>query len=171
MPAVRSIYIIVTVSFRNRQIVSVSKCFPPLLHTVYTNYLYWQKSLVLPILMPIGRHSNSEKSTQFRMLIECNKSAIKRLSRGVFTAMKEPLLRLHHASTVLLICDMQTRFKPLIHGWSTVLNRCSLINDVASALSIPIIGKYRPHWNQVLCGWTRRRSTVFEWCQLLTIGC
>ena len=40
---------------------------------------------------------------------------------------------------VLLICDVQTKFQPLIYRSASVINRCALLNNVANALNIPVI--------------------------------
>jgi nicotinamidase-related amidase len=39
----------------------------------------------------------------------------------------------------LLICDVQTKFQPLIYRSASVINRCSLLNNVATALNMPVI--------------------------------
>ena len=49
------------------------------------------------------------------------------------------LPRINPLSAVLLICDVQTKFQPLIFRATTVINRCALLNDVAKTLSIPVI--------------------------------
>lgn len=47
--------------------------------------------------------------------------------------------RLNSFSTILLICDMQVRFAPLIYRSSTVTNRIALLNNVANVIKIPVI--------------------------------
>ena len=47
--------------------------------------------------------------------------------------------RINPRSAVLLICDVQHKFQPLIYRASSVVNRCALLNDVAKTLSIPIV--------------------------------
>ena len=47
--------------------------------------------------------------------------------------------RINPRTSVLLICDVQTKFQPLIYRATSVVNRCVLLNDVAKTLSIPII--------------------------------
>ena len=47
--------------------------------------------------------------------------------------------RINPLSAVLFICDVQTKFQPLIYRAPSVINRCALLNDVAKTLSIPIV--------------------------------
>ena len=47
--------------------------------------------------------------------------------------------RINPVSAVLLICDVQTKFQPLIYRATSAVNRCALLNDVAKTLSIPIV--------------------------------
>lgn len=48
--------------------------------------------------------------------------------------------KLHPSKTCLLLCDMQERFRPLIHNSETVLRTTQYMTSVAKALTIPIVG-------------------------------
>lgn len=48
--------------------------------------------------------------------------------------------KLHPAHSVLLLCDVQDRFRPLIYRMETVVNTCRYMTSVAGALDIPIVG-------------------------------
>jgi nicotinamidase-related amidase len=47
--------------------------------------------------------------------------------------------KLHPERTVLLLCDVQERFIPLIYKSATVVNTCRYMTSVAKALGIPIL--------------------------------
>lgn len=47
--------------------------------------------------------------------------------------------KLHPDRTVLLLCDMQERFRPVIWRMETVINTCRYMTSVAKALDIPIV--------------------------------
>ena len=42
-------------------------------------------------------------------------------------------------NTALLVCDVQTRFRPLIHKMETVVNTTKFMTSMAKELSIPIV--------------------------------
>lgn len=48
--------------------------------------------------------------------------------------------KLHPATTAVLLCDVQERFRPLIYRMETVINTCRYMTSVAAALDIPIVG-------------------------------
>lgn len=48
--------------------------------------------------------------------------------------------KLHPEKTVMLLCDVQERFIPLIYKTATVVNTCRYMTGVAKALDIPVIG-------------------------------
>jgi nicotinamidase-related amidase len=48
--------------------------------------------------------------------------------------------KLHPATTAVLLCDVQERFRPLIYRMETVINTCRYMTSVATALDIPIVG-------------------------------
>ena len=52
---------------------------------------------------------------------------------------RKSLQILDPSRVILLICDVQTKFQPLIYRATSVINRCSLLNNVANALNIPVI--------------------------------
>ena len=45
--------------------------------------------------------------------------------------------RLNIQSTSLFICDMQERFRPLIHKFPSVINKVNLLGEVSNILEIP----------------------------------
>lgn len=47
--------------------------------------------------------------------------------------------RANIAHCVLLICDIQDKFSPLIHRGATVITRATLLNDAAKVLNIPVV--------------------------------
>ena len=47
--------------------------------------------------------------------------------------------KLNPEKTVLLLCDVQERFIPLIYKPYTVVNTCRYMTGVAKALDIPVI--------------------------------
>lgn len=47
--------------------------------------------------------------------------------------------KLHADKTCLLLCDMQERFRPLIHHMPTVVQTTRFMTGVAKALSVPIV--------------------------------
>lgn len=49
------------------------------------------------------------------------------------------MLRIHSSRCVLMICDIQERFIPLIYRSNTVVNTCRYMTSVASVLNIPMI--------------------------------
>jgi nicotinamidase-related amidase len=48
--------------------------------------------------------------------------------------------KLQPATTAVLLCDVQERFRPLIYRMETVINTCRYMTSVAAALDIPIVG-------------------------------
>jgi nicotinamidase-related amidase len=47
--------------------------------------------------------------------------------------------KLQPESTALLLCDMQERFRPLIHNMETVVNTCRYMTSVGKALNVPVL--------------------------------
>ena len=47
--------------------------------------------------------------------------------------------KLHPTSTALLVCDVQERFRPLIHKMETVVHTTKFMTAVATELRIPIV--------------------------------
>lgn len=47
--------------------------------------------------------------------------------------------RLVPSDTALLVCDVQERFRPLIHKMETVINTTKLMTSVAKELDVPIV--------------------------------
>lgn len=54
-------------------------------------------------------------------------------------AAKRLVGKLHPSQTVLLLCDVQERFRPLIHKMETVVNTCQYMTSVCQALNVPIL--------------------------------
>lgn len=52
---------------------------------------------------------------------------------------RKSLQILDPSRVILLICDVQTKFQPLIYRAASIINRCSLLNNVANTLNIPVI--------------------------------
>lgn len=48
--------------------------------------------------------------------------------------------KLHPERTLLLLCDMQERFRPLIYKMESVIQTSRYLTSVATALDIPIVG-------------------------------
>ena len=51
------------------------------------------------------------------------------------TMSRPSIVRKHCA---LLICDMQTKFEPLIYRSASVINNIALLNNMANVLEIPV---------------------------------
>ena len=47
--------------------------------------------------------------------------------------------RLVASNSVFLVCDIQERFRPIIHRYDTVISKSALLYQVSSALGIPCI--------------------------------
>jgi len=47
--------------------------------------------------------------------------------------------KLHPSKTAILLCDVQERFRPLIHKMETVVRTCQYMTSVGHALDIPIV--------------------------------
>ena len=47
--------------------------------------------------------------------------------------------KLHPSTTTLLICDIQERFRPLIHNMETVISTSKFLSGVAHELEVPIV--------------------------------
>ena len=47
--------------------------------------------------------------------------------------------KLHPSTTTLLICDIQERFRPLIHNMETVISTSKFLSGVAHELGMPIV--------------------------------
>lgn len=62
----------------------------------------------------------------------------KKQLRGAQDIMRR-ISRLSPTQTLLLICDIQTRFRPLIFRAESVINRSVLLNEAAIELGIPRI--------------------------------
>mmetsp|Transcript_25536 Transcript_25536/g.37465 ORF Transcript_25536/g.37465 Transcript_25536/m.37465 type:complete len:229 (-) Transcript_25536:243-929(-) len=55
------------------------------------------------------------------------------------TATKRLLGKLHPSSTALLVCDIQERFRPLIHNGETVIRTARFLTSVSQELDVPIL--------------------------------
>jgi nicotinamidase-related amidase len=53
--------------------------------------------------------------------------------------LRKMIGKVHPERTVMLLCDVQERFIPLIYKSTTVVNTCRYMTGVAKALGIPII--------------------------------
>ncbi|GKY93501.1 hypothetical protein MPSEU_000317500 [Mayamaea pseudoterrestris] len=60
------------------------------------------------------------------------------MSTAAVTAARS-IGKLHPSKTCLLLCDMQERFRPLIHHGETVIRTTQYMTSVAKALDIPIV--------------------------------
>mmetsp|Transcript_42734 Transcript_42734/g.64279 ORF Transcript_42734/g.64279 Transcript_42734/m.64279 type:complete len:212 (+) Transcript_42734:433-1068(+) len=60
-------------------------------------------------------------------------------STAASTASKRLVGKLHPSSTALLVCDIQERFRPLIHNGETVIRTTRFLTSVSQELSIPIL--------------------------------
>eukprot|EP00565_Helicotheca_tamesis_P000026 CAMPEP_0185732146 /NCGR_PEP_ID=MMETSP1171-20130828/15176_1 /TAXON_ID=374046 /ORGANISM="Helicotheca tamensis, Strain CCMP826" /LENGTH=219 /DNA_ID=CAMNT_0028401563 /DNA_START=153 /DNA_END=812 /DNA_ORIENTATION=- len=47
--------------------------------------------------------------------------------------------KLHPSTTALLVCDIQERFRPLIHNGETVIRTAKFLTSVSKELSVPIL--------------------------------
>jgi nicotinamidase-related amidase len=47
--------------------------------------------------------------------------------------------KLHPSQTVLLLCDVQERFRPLIYKMETVVNTCQYMTSICQVLNVPIL--------------------------------
>jgi nicotinamidase-related amidase len=54
-------------------------------------------------------------------------------------ALTRAIGKLHPSSSCLLLCDVQDRFRPLIHHSETIIRTTQYMTSVASALQIPIV--------------------------------
>ena len=48
--------------------------------------------------------------------------------------------KLQASKTAILLCDVQERFRPLIHKMETVVQTCQYMTSVGDALDIPVVG-------------------------------
>jgi Isochorismatase family len=53
--------------------------------------------------------------------------------------VKKNVGKLHPSQTVLLLCDVQERFRPLIYKMETVVHTCQYMTSVCQALNVPIL--------------------------------
>eukprot|EP00977_Amphora_coffeiformis_P010405 scaffold2433_cov159-Amphora_coffeaeformis.AAC.2 len=61
------------------------------------------------------------------------------LSSPKMSAVSRAVGKLHPSKTAILLCDVQERFRPLIHKMETVVQTCQYMTSVGSALEIPIV--------------------------------
>ena len=56
-----------------------------------------------------------------------------------YTVMRRSLQRAEIDKCMLLICDIQDKFSPLIYRGDTVITRAALLNDACKVLNIPVV--------------------------------
>lgn len=55
------------------------------------------------------------------------------------TAARQVVGKLSPSNTALLVCDVQERFRPLIHKMETVIHTTKFMTSVAKALNVPVV--------------------------------
>mmetsp|Transcript_13833 Transcript_13833/g.30117 ORF Transcript_13833/g.30117 Transcript_13833/m.30117 type:complete len:264 (+) Transcript_13833:135-926(+) len=71
-------------------------------------------------------------------LINRNKNNRPKMSLAA-TASRRAVGKLSPSNTALLVCDVQERFRPLIHKMETVVNTTKFMTSVAKELNFPIV--------------------------------
>ena len=63
----------------------------------------------------------------------------KRINKMSLAATRRAVGKLSPSNTALLVCDVQERFRPLIHNMETVINTTKFMTSVAKELNFPIV--------------------------------
>ena len=53
--------------------------------------------------------------------------------------MLSKLNRINAANSVLFVCDVQQKFRPLIHKSETLIRKCNMLTETSKILNIPIL--------------------------------